>query len=233
MNCEILRRFSDQQSGGRDDLVFVAGRAGCAGTAARTARLFRFGFVGVAPADGRRQNVEWNGLAAVPAVGFGSSLFALGLLVATRAPLAVEPLAPVRTLVATRFVPFRALVAGFIGFGLSLGELLVALVFAFVALVAARALVFEARTVFAEHSEIVIRELQIIFGLDSVARELGVARHALVFLEQLRGIAALAIVLSITGLSADIPASALSPATAPAAALTIIDQMPTSLSSGS
>jgi len=36
-----------------------------------------------------------------------------------------------------------------------------------------------------------VRELQIIFGLDAIPRELRVARHALVFLEQLRGIAAL------------------------------------------
>jgi hypothetical protein len=72
-----------------------------------------------------------------------------------------------------------------------------------------------------------IGELQIIFGLDAVARELRVARHALVFLEQLGGIAALAIVLPVARLSAEVLTS-LPPATAPAAALTIVDQMPTS-----
>ena len=76
-----------------------------------------------------------------------------------------------------------------------------------------------------------VRELQIIFGLDAVARELRVARHALVFLEQLGGIAALAIVLAVTRLSAEVPAASLSPAAAPAAALSIVDQMPTSLRS--
>ena len=73
-----------------------------------------------------------------------------------------------------------------------------------------------------------IRELEIIFGLDAVARELGVARHALVFLEQLGGIAALAIVLAVSRLSAEI-LTPLSPTTAPAAALSIVDQMPPSL----
>ena len=79
-----------------------------------------------------------------------------------------------------------------------------------------------------EHAEIMVRELQIIFGLDAVARELRVARHALVFLEQLGGVAALAIVLAVPGCPPRFW-SPLSPTAAPAAALTIIDQMPTSL----
>jgi hypothetical protein len=60
---------------------------------------------------------------------------------------------------------------------------------------------------------------------------LRIARHALVFLEQLGGVAALAIVLPVARLAADILAP-LAPTAAPAAALTIIDQMPTSLRSG-
>ena len=91
-------------------------------------------------------------------------------------------------------------------------------------------LVFEARAAFAQHAEIMVCELQIVFGLDAVAGELRIARHALVFLEQLSGVAALAIVLTVPRLSAEVR-SPLSPTTAPAAALTIIDQMPTSLRS--
>jgi len=72
-----------------------------------------------------------------------------------------------------------------------------------------------------------VRELKVIFGLNAVACELRVARHILVFLEQLRGIAALPIILPISGLPHVL--GSLSPATAPAAALTIVDQMPTSL----
>ena len=77
-----------------------------------------------------------------------------------------------------------------------------------------------------------VRELKIIFGLDAVARELGIARHAFVFLEQLGGIAALAIVLPVARLSAaEVASPALPTTTASAAALTIVDQMPTSLRS--
>ena len=76
-----------------------------------------------------------------------------------------------------------------------------------------------------------VGELQIIFGLDAVARELRVARHALVFFKQLGGIAALPIVLAVAGRpTAEVPGP-LAPAAATAAALSIIDQMPTSLRS--
>jgi hypothetical protein len=71
-------------------------------------------------------------------------------------------------------------------------------------------------------------ELKEIFGLDTVAGELGVACHAFVFFEELGGVAALAIILAIPRLSAEVPSASLSPTAAPAAALTIVDQMPTS-----
>jgi len=71
-----------------------------------------------------------------------------------------------------------------------------------------------------------VRELQIIFGLNPVAGQLRITRHALIFLEQLRGIAPLAVILAVAvGPSADV-LRPLSPATAPATALTIIDQSP-------
>ena len=69
-----------------------------------------------------------------------------------------------------------------------------------------------------------VRELEIIFGLNPVACELGVARHALVLLEQLGGIAALTSVLTVPRLSAEV-LSPLTPTAAPAAALSIIDQI--------
>jgi hypothetical protein len=72
----------------------------------------------------------------------------------------------------------------------------------------------------------VVSELEIIFGLDAVAGELGVTRHALVFLEELGGIAALAIVLPVPRLSTEV-LTPLSPTAAPAAALTIVDQIRT------
>jgi hypothetical protein len=42
-----------------------------------------------------------------------------------------------------------------------------------------------------------VRELEVIFGLDPVAGKLGVARHVLVLFEQLRGIAAAALLTAI------------------------------------
>ena len=46
------------------------------------------------------------------------------------------------------------------------------------------------RTALAEHPEIMVRELQIIFGIDPIALHLRVTRQRLVFLEELGGIAA-------------------------------------------
>jgi hypothetical protein len=71
-----------------------------------------------------------------------------------------------------------------------------------------------------------VRELEIIFGLDPVAGHLGVASHRLVFLEQLGGVAALPIILTVawTRRSARLAAWAAAAAAAPAAALTIVDQ---------
>jgi hypothetical protein len=87
------------------------------------------------------------------------------------------------------------------------------------------ALLFEARAPFVQDAEIMVGELQEIFALDPVARELRVASHALVLLEQLRRVAALPVILAVAPGSR----SPLAPAAAPAAALSIIDQMPTSL----
>ncbi len=112
----------------------------------------------------------------------------------------------------------------------SLGELTIALVFVAIVAVLA-AVILEAGTAFTKYSEIMVRILQIIFGLHAVSRELRVARHALVFLQELGGIAALAIILAVARLSAEVPPSPLSPTAAPAAALSIVDQMPTSLRS--
>jgi hypothetical protein len=104
-----------------------------------------------------------------------------------------------------------------------LDQLLVALiVIAVIALPGA--LVLEPGAAFAEHAEIMVRILQIIFGLDPVAGELGVARHALVFLQELGGVAALTVVLAVPRLSTEV-LPPLSPTTAPAAALTIVDQI--------
>ena len=88
------------------------------------------------------------------------------------------------------------------------------------------ALFVEPRAAFAEHAEIMVGELEIIFGLNAVTRKLGIARHALVFLEQLRRIATLPIVASVAPAVARHSLGTLSTtaATATRAVLTIIDQ---------
>jgi hypothetical protein len=72
--------------------------------------------------------------------------------------------------------------------------------------------------------------LEIIFGLDAVAGELRVARQALVFLEQLGGVPALAVILAIGAGIAGHSLRTLSAAATTSAALTIIDQNLVSLS---
>ena len=69
-----------------------------------------------------------------------------------------------------------------------------------------------------------VGELEVVFHLHAVAAHLRVARHVLVLLEQLRRVAALAIILPIARLP-DI-LRPLAPAAAPATALSVIDQKP-------
>ncbi len=82
-----------------------------------------------------------------------------------------------------------------------------------------------ARTAFAQHAIIMVGELQIIFGLDPIAGELRIARHALVFLMQLGGIAALAIILAISVRPTGDPRRLSSTTAAAVIALTIVDQI--------
>src|SRR4051794_2227886 len=106
------------------------------------------------------------------------------------------------------------------------GRVVVVLVVQFLIARTPGALLLEARAILAEDAEIVIRILEVIFGLDTVARELGIARHALVFLQQLGSIATLAIVLPVARLSAaEVSSPALPTTAASAAALSIIDQI--------
>ena len=82
-----------------------------------------------------------------------------------------------------------------------------------------------ARTAFAQHAIIMVGELQIIFGLDPIAGELRIARHALVFLMQLGGVAALAIILAISVRPTGDPRRLSSTTAAAVIALTIVDQI--------
>jgi hypothetical protein len=143
---------------------------------------------------------------------------AVAAVEAVTARLAILALCALRTLLEAVLV------------ALAVHQLVVPLV---IILVAGRTLVFEAGAGFPEHAEIVIRELEIIFGLDTVAGELGVAGHVLVLFEQLRGIAAAALVTAVAA-SAASPETlrTLTPTTATAAALAIVHQARRSLNTG-
>jgi hypothetical protein len=133
--------------------------------------------------------------------------------------IALVAFVAVRPVVALGAVVVAALVALIVGFHLLVVTLVI------VAVAALAALLFEAGAAFAEDAVIVIRILQIIFGLDAVAAELRVARHALVLFQQLRGIATLAIVLTVAVRPSTEILGPLAPAAATATTLSIIDQM--------
>lgn len=161
-------------------------------------------------------------LRAVIAVAALRAVIALGTVVA------LIPICALRSIVALRAIIAIAVVALIVATGIELIVVAVIVVDIFAAL---PSLFIEARLAFPQHTEIMIRELKIIFGLHTVPRELGIARHALVFLKQLGGITALTIILTVARLSAGIGTPWLSPAAATASALTIVDQICESLTS--
>ena len=102
---------------------------------------------------------------------------------------------------------------------------LVVLIFVAIILAALAALLVEASPAFTQHTVIMVGVLEVIFGLDAVAGELRIARHALVFFQELGGVAALAIVLAIAVRPAGNVARRLSSTSAAAVALLSIDQI--------
>ena len=176
-------------------------------------------------ADRRREHVERKAVIA-PAVHSRGGARVLTVAVVIGVALIAEA-STVVVAAAVRAIVAVAAIASFValvGLALGLGALELFTVLVIVTVVAlARTLILEAGAIFAEHAEIVIGVLQIIFGLDPVAGKLRVARQALVLLEQLGGVPALAIVLAVPRLSAKVP-SPLSTAAATAAALSLIDQ---------
>jgi hypothetical protein len=190
-------------------------------------------------ANGRRKGVERNGLptavaARIVAAGLGAAALLVvapwptaaiaAALSSFRTILAFGPLSAFRTLLLPILSP--TIVGGGV-------DILVAvlLLFQIIIALAARILLFEAGAALAQHAKIMVGELEVIFGLDPIASKLGIARHALVFFKQLRRIAALAVVLAIAGLAADVLAPLPAAAATAATLLSIIDQMPTSLRS--
>jgi hypothetical protein len=111
-------------------------------------------------------------------------------------------------------------------------EIVAFVAFELIVLAAARLIFFKARTRFGQHAEIMIGELQIIFGVDAIPLHLRIAGERFVFFQQLRGIATgavvdpVAIILAATRVAT---LRALPATTATAAVLTIVNQVLLSL----
>ena len=149
--------------------------------------------------------------------------------------LAVLTFITIAFLLATRLFALRLLLLlGLLGLLRGLIAVVVAVIaFAILvviivdALAAGAALLVVFGAAFAEYAEIMVCELQPIFGLDAVTGELRIARQALVFFEQLRRIATLTLVAGVAATAvARHSLGTLSTATATAATvlLTIVDQ---------
>src|SRR4029453_16400811 len=210
-------------SGCRRDLriAIFSARPACA--SARPGRFlirirFRCGcrFVG---ANCGRKDVKGDALLGF---GLGLALIVADPAIATLLPvLALIALIPI-TATALCLAALRAFAC--LSLGLSFDHLGAFVLVAVAILVAARALVLETGPALAEHSEIMIRVLQIIFRLHAVPAGRRLAGEAFVFREQLSGIAALPVVLAIAPASAGHSLWALPTAATTTAALTIIDQ---------
>jgi hypothetical protein len=219
--------------GRRSDFVIALGgtRGARSATGSRRCRLIVDGDAGHGVgSDCRREHVERMAVIRTVAASGGLGLLVEilgGALMRVRATpaaiVAILAIAALEAIALGTLVGSRAFAIG------RFREFVVAVVLVEVIALATRILFLEASPAFAQHAEIMVRILKVIFGLDPIARELCIACQALVLFEQLSGVAALAIVLAVARLAAEVP-STLSSATAPAAAsLTIIDQMPTSL----
>jgi hypothetical protein len=240
------------RSGRRDDLASLILVAWAANTLAWTWRLGLV--IARAGADRRRDHVERDPLlisaiastrcctlAAVASrpgrpviarntLGALGTIFAratLGAIVTGISLIAVVPLGPFRT-----FGTIWPIIVARAALLLHRGTIVVAsldhlvvLIFVAIILAALLALLVEARPAFAQHPIIMVGILEVIFGLDAVAGELRIARHALVFLQELGGIAALAIVLAIAVRPPGNVARRLSSTSAAAVALLSIDQI--------
>jgi hypothetical protein len=232
----LLRRpwLSDIREGSGDRRVFLAIVFGTrlAGAAAGLGRLLVSLYL--TRADRRRKDAERNPLLSLV-------LVTIGALVTSRSVSpsftvdTIRPLFPVEAFATTLRVAAWLLADLGLAFfvtriiGITLGGQRFLAIGIIVFIVATRAalrlLVVEPRAAVLQHPEIVVGVLKIIFGLDAVAGKLRIARETLVLLQQLGGIAALAVILTIAAAISSHTLRTLSAAATTTAALTIIDQI--------
>jgi hypothetical protein len=141
---------------------------------------------------------------AIGAIARGTIILALIALTLFALALITLPLfargAVILALVSRRAVILRLRVGAEIVIAVEAGvEVVTILVeIAFFTRAVALLLLLLTGAVVGEHAEIMIGKLQIIFGIDPVARHLGIARHILVFLKKLGRVAACAVVDAVT-----------------------------------
>lgn len=222
----FFMQFEPLRLGRGRNLVVVTLSAGLAGASARLWCLFFI--VAIVPANGWRKHSKRDPLFA----------FRFRFLVAAGAVSAILTVSPIRpggpleavaAAVAAGVLAHLGLAFLLVGSGFH-RQLFVALILVVVTGTALSLLLFKARAAILQDAEIMIGVLEVIFGLDAVAGELGIAREALVFLHELGGIAALAVILTVATGVARHSLRTLSAAATTTAALTIIDQLVVSLS---
>ncbi|VXC73013.1 conserved hypothetical protein [Sphingomonas sp. 8AM] len=164
------------------------------------------------------------------------ALAVVTLTIVTRPVVTGTIVALLRTLVAEAFA--AAVILGLAGARLLLGADRIALVAEIVAVIELvevvaltphRLLIVRPAALVRKNPEIMIRELQIIFGVDAITRHLRVAGHVLVLFEQLRRIAACATVDPVAAVTLSMTAAALTlrlatTTAATATVLTVVDQ---------
>jgi hypothetical protein len=235
-NADAQRRRQDRRVE-----AFTLVRRDRLGLTARTAAAWRFA-IGLRRSGGGFRTllafvavIGGIAIARVIAVHAIAAILARFALLTVPAILTVAPaiFALLTLAVLATIIARLLLAAGLLGVG---GNLVAVLIEAFIlvverilaatALVLVGVLLLEAAAAFGEDAEIMIRELQIIFGVDAIALALRIGGERLVFFQQLAGVATGAIVDPVARIGVA-PTLALSTPTATAAGLTIIiDQSP-------
>ncbi len=208
----------------------VIGRSGAAAVATQAfalrAILPRTAIVASLPFFARLAFLAGLTLFARAAIVADLTLGAWLAIVAVATVVAISTVVTVAAIVAlATVIALAAILAA--GVGTHVAVAVEILVVVAVELVTGTALFLDARTSRFQHAEIMVGELEVIFGVHPVAGALGVGGEVLVFLQQLRGVAARTIVDAIaviTRVAAAASRLALSTATATAAGLTIVHQ---------
>jgi hypothetical protein len=143
---------------------------------------------------------------------------AIGASDALRALIAIKTIVPIPTIAVVAIITIVTIVA-------DTGRLVLIIILVGRIIIALAPLLLEAGAAFVQHTEIMVRELQIIFGLDAITLKLGVPSQGFIFLKKLARISARAVFLTIVSRVRRLVRRAGSAAAAaPAAVLTIVDQ---------